>query len=150
MWSLPHLFCDQASPPLSVSWVSAERRSSLSANLSPPFTSTVCVQYKIFVPLHGFWSFSARVNEICKAYLQDEEPVRLVSQVSVCCPGFDLQSLRVISLLPIERLQQARCTDVHRLKGAQLQSENLAEFLVIINLINRVKNISHSFCLDAA
>lgn len=66
--------------------------------------------------------------------LQNEEPVRLVSQVSVCCPWFYLQSLGVIALLPIERLQQARCANVHRLKRAQLQPENLAEFLMIINL----------------
>lgn len=67
-------------------------------------------------------------------YLQNEEPVRLVSQVSVRDPGFDLQPLRVVSLLPVERLQQARCADVHRLKGAQLHPEDLAEFLMIINL----------------
>ncbi len=69
-----------------------------------------------------------------QADLQDEESVRLVSQVSVCRPGFDLQPLRVTSLLPVERLQQARCANVHRLKGAQLQPENLAEFFMIINL----------------
>lgn len=66
--------------------------------------------------------------------LQDEKPVRLISHVPVRCPGFDLQPLRVAALLPVERLQQARCADVHRLEGAELQPENLAEFLVIINL----------------
>lgn len=80
------------------------------------------------------WAFCKRIKEEWKGCLQDEESVRLVSQVSVCCPGFDLQPLRVTSLLPIERLQQARCANVHRLKRAQLQPENLAEFLMIINL----------------
>lgn len=65
---------------------------------------------------------------------QNEEPVRLVSHVSVSFPGFDLQPLGVTPLRPVQRLQQARCANVHRLKGAELQSENLAKFLVIINL----------------
>lgn len=75
--------------------------------------------------------------------LQDEETVRLVSQVPVCCPGFDLQPLGVAALLPVERLQQARCANVHRLKRAQLQAEDLAELLVIIDLKNGVIR-----CLD--
>lgn len=69
-----------------------------------------------------------------KGYLQNEQSVRLVSQVSVCFPGFDLQPLRVTALLPVERLQQARCANVHRLKGAQLHPENLAKLFVIIDL----------------
>lgn len=73
---------------------------------------------------------------------QNEEPVRLVSHVSVSFPGFDLQPLGVTPLRPVQRLQQARCANVHRLKGAELQSENLAKFLVIINLEGILKETS--------
>lgn len=69
---------------------------------------------------------------------QNEEPVRLASHVPVSGPGFDLQPLGVTPLRSVQRLQQARCANVHRLKGAELQSENLAKFLVIINL-ERIK-----------
>lgn len=65
---------------------------------------------------------------------QNEEPVRLVSHVSVSGPGFDLQSLGVTPLRSVQWLQQARCANVHRFKGAELQTENLTKFLVIINL----------------
>lgn len=51
---------------------------------------------------------------------QNEEPVRLVPHVPVSGPGFDLQSLGVTPLRSVQRLQQARCANVHWLKGAEL------------------------------
>lgn len=74
------------------------------------------------------------IKERRNTHSQNEEPVRLVSHVSVSGPGFDLQPLGVTPLLSVQRLQQARCANVHRLKGAELQSEDLAKFLVIIDL----------------
>lgn len=87
---------------------------------------------------------------------QNEEPVRLASHVSVSGPGFNLQPLGVTPLRSVQRLHQARCADVHRLKGAELQSENLAKFLVIINLEKATFNTLKAFmificvCVEAA
>ena len=69
-----------------------------------------------------------------KVHLQTEESVRLVSHVSVHDPRFDHQPLRVVSLRPVERLHQAGCANLHRVKRVEIQPEHLSEFLVIINL----------------
>lgn len=65
---------------------------------------------------------------------QDEQPVALPAVVAVGLPGFDLQPLGVRALRAVQRLQQARRAQVHRVEGTQPQAENLAVLFVALGL----------------
>lgn len=65
---------------------------------------------------------------------QDQQPVALLAIVAIGLPGFDLQPLGIGALGAIQRFQQARGAQVHRVEGTQLQAENLAILLVVLCL----------------
>lgn len=70
----------------------------------------------------------------CRLDSQNQQPVALLAVVAIGLPGFDLQPLRVGALGAVQRFQQARRAQVHRVEGAQLHAENLAVLLVVLRL----------------
>lgn len=103
-----------------------------------PFPKKHAEKYELFYLYTSAKQIAWYHINIDKCYLQNKKSICLVSEVSVCFPGFNLQTLRVNALLSVERFQQARCANVDRFKGAEFHPENLAEFLMVINLKERI------------
>ena len=77
---------------------------------------------------------SSRQPPSCVSDSQDQQPVALLAIVAIGLPRFDLQPLGVRALAAIQRFQQARRAQVHRVEGTQLHAENLAVLLVVLDL----------------
>lgn len=70
----------------------------------------------------------------CLLDSQDQQPVALLAIVAIGLPGLDLQPLRVRALRAVQRFQQARRAQVHRVEGTQLHAEDLAVLPMVLRL----------------